>query len=163
MPRRLTSEQQLFLIDEMAMFSTPTEAAKAFAERFGFEITRQIAAQYDPTGLSGDHLSKKLRERFHERREQFRAEIDDIPIANRAYRIRQLDGMFRKARDVGNRQQAAAILEQAAKETGGAFTNEHKVALRGKIKTDRHALTPEQTKIALADAIAGALEKGRAA
>ena len=40
---KLTSQQQMFLVDELAMFSTPTEAAHAFEERFGID-----AGEIDP-------------------------------------------------------------------------------------------------------------------
>ena len=161
---KLTSEQKLFIVGELAMYASPSEVAEAVFERFGVRIDRSQVARYDPDNVRSVSTSQELRDCFAARRKRFLEEVDDIPIANRAYRVAQLQRMFIRARDAGNRQQAAALLEQAAKETGGSFTNEHRVKHSGKVKTDtRDALTPEQMKMALTDAIAGALEKGTGA
>lgn len=156
---KLSSEQKIFIIGELAMFATPTEVAGRFLERFGTHIERSHVAKYDPDGASSN-ISKELRDCFATRRQRFLEEIDDIPISHRSYRLLQLDRMFVRARDAGNRQQAASLLEQAAKETGGSLTNEVKVKHSGRVKTNP-VLDPEQMKMALADAIAGALEKAQ--
>ncbi|MEP8995491.1 DUF2280 domain-containing protein, partial [Enterobacter hormaechei] len=50
----------------------------------------------------------------------------DIPIANKAYRLRALDRMMNNAEKMRNIALATEIIEQAAKECGDAYTNKHK-------------------------------------
>ncbi|HDE2557988.1 TPA: DUF2280 domain-containing protein, partial [Klebsiella pneumoniae] len=55
----------------------------------------------------------------------------DIPIANKAYRLRALDRMMTKAESMRNMALAASLMEQAAKECGDAYTNKQKVEHSG--------------------------------
>jgi hypothetical protein len=54
-------------------------------------------------------------------RQKFRTDLDDIPVASKAVRLRILDRMARKFEDRGNFLAAAQLLEQAAKEMGGMY------------------------------------------
>lgn len=72
------------------------------------------------------NLSKKWVDLFHATRERFQTEISDIPIANKAYRLRVLDRMMTSAEKMRNIALATEIIEQAAKECGDAYTNKHK-------------------------------------
>nr|WP_259391268.1 putative metallopeptidase [Pectobacterium polaris] len=69
---------------------------------------------------------------FHTTRERFQNEIADIPIANKAYRLRVLDRMATKAESMKNMALTASLMEQAAKEVGDAYSNKQKVELTGK-------------------------------
>ncbi|ELY5205580.1 DUF2280 domain-containing protein, partial [Yersinia enterocolitica] len=64
---------------------------------------------------------------FNSTRSRFQTEISDIPIANRAYRLRALDRMATKAESMKNFAMTAQLMEQAAKEVGDAYTNRQKV------------------------------------
>jgi hypothetical protein len=59
-------------------------------------------------------------------------EISDIPIANKAYRLRVLQRMATTAENMKNMGMTAQLLEQAAKEVGDAYTNKLKVESTGK-------------------------------
>ncbi|MGO0083939.1 DUF2280 domain-containing protein, partial [Citrobacter freundii] len=63
---------------------------------------------------------------FNATRERFQNEISDIPIANKAYRLRVLDRMATRAEGMKNLALTAEIIEQAAKECGDSYTNKHK-------------------------------------
>ncbi len=54
------------------------------------------------------------------------AQVYDIPIANKAYRLRVLDRMATSAERMKNLALTAEIIGQAAKECGDAYTNRHK-------------------------------------
>ncbi|HDE2558368.1 TPA: DUF2280 domain-containing protein, partial [Klebsiella pneumoniae] len=56
----------------------------------------------------------------------------DIPIANKAYRLRVLQRMSTTAEGMKNLGMTAQLLEQAAKEVGDAYSNKQKVELTGK-------------------------------
>lgn len=64
---------------------------------------------------------------FNETRERFQTEIAEIPIANKAYRLRVLQRMSVTAENMKNLGMTAQLLEQAAKEVGDVYTNKQKV------------------------------------
>lgn len=120
----LTSEQKIWIVEQLAVFRTPSEVASEFHDEFGSRIDRRHVWVYDAANpRMARRLSKDLKELFESTRKHFLEHIEDIPIAARAYRLRALNDMERKARDKGNAPLAAQLLEQAAKESGGAFTN----------------------------------------
>lgn len=131
----LTEAQKGFIVQALACYDTPTQVAEAVKEEFGIEIGRQQVGAYDPTKVSGKDLARKWRDLFHETRKRFREEIAEIPIADQAYRLRQIGRLYDRVSRQGNAVAAAQLLEQAAKETGGAFTNkrEHTGAAGGPI------------------------------
>jgi hypothetical protein len=127
--RRLTSEQQTFIVTRLATFDAPAEVRDAFKAEYGIELTLQALASYDPTVVAGARdLSDKLKALFAEARATFLKDVVSIPIASSAYRLRQLDAMARAAKARKNYPLAAQLLEQASKETGGMFTNLRKYA-----------------------------------
>ncbi|MCJ9196458.1 DUF2280 domain-containing protein, partial [Acinetobacter baumannii] len=66
------------------------------------------------------NLSKKYVELFEKTRDEFDKGLIDIPIANKYYRLKQYQRQLEKTRNVKT---ALKILEQAAKDIGGQFTN----------------------------------------
>lgn len=125
----LTAEVKGFIVQALACFDTPTQVAEAVKKEFNIEITRQQVAQHDPTKSTGANLAGKWRVLFEDTRKRFRDDTADIPIANRAYRLRVLDRMAARAEGMKNIALAAQLLEQAAKETGGTYTNKQQVDL----------------------------------
>lgn len=119
----LTPDVKLFIVTQLACFETPAQVRAAVRERFGLDLTPQQLQPYDPTTVTGQRLSKKLAEVFFQTRERFKTEVADIPIASQAYRLRMLDRLARGAAEKNNAPLVATLLEQAAKEVGGAFTN----------------------------------------
>lgn len=125
----LTAEVKGFIVQALACFDTPTQVAQAVKQEFNIEITRQQVAQHDPTKSTGANLAAKWRVLFEDTRKRFRDDTADIPIANRSYRLRVLDRMAVRAEGMKNMALAAQLLEQAAKESGGAYTNKQQVDL----------------------------------
>ncbi|MDU9086924.1 DUF2280 domain-containing protein, partial [Klebsiella pneumoniae] len=76
--------------------------------------------------------AKKWVDLFNRTRDRFLNEISDIPIANKAYRLRVLQRMSTTAEGMKNLGMTAQLLEQAAKEVGDAYSNKQKVELTGK-------------------------------
>lgn len=144
----LNNKVKAFIVQGLATYMTPSEVAEVVKQEFGgLIITRQQVAKYDPDKASGVNLSDKWKQLFVKHRKDFNDEINSIPIANKAYRLRMLDDMAREALESKNRPLAAKLLEQAAKEVGEVFTNKHKVnhALQGNV----NSTTPKPTVIRL--------------
>lgn len=128
----LKPDVKAFIIQSLACFDTPTLVVESVQKEFGLKITRQQVESHDPTKVSGKSLAKKWVDLFYTMRERFKTEISDIPIANKAYRLRVLDRMATRTETMKNYALAAQIVEQAAKECGDAYTNRQKVEHTGK-------------------------------
>src|SRR5690606_23073396 len=94
---RLNDAQKRYIVQALACYDTPAQVAEAVKEEFGLDVHRAQVAQYDPTKVSGQDLAKKWRDLFEETRKRFRAEVAEIPIADQAYRMRQLHRMVQQA------------------------------------------------------------------
>lgn len=123
----LKGEVKAFIVQSLACFDTPSQVVELVKKEFGLSITRQQVESHDPTKANGRGLAQKWVDMFNATRERFQNEISDIPIANKAYRLRVLDRMATKAEGMKNMALTAALMEQAAKEVGDAYTNKQKV------------------------------------
>ncbi|MBD3598937.1 DUF2280 domain-containing protein [Enterobacter kobei] len=122
----LKGEVKAFIVQSLACFDTPSQVVELVKKEFGLSITRQQVESHDPTKANGRGLAQKWVDMFNATRERFQNEISDIPIANKAYRLRVLDRMATRAEGMKNLALTAEIIEQAAKECGDAYTNKHK-------------------------------------
>ena len=128
----LKPEVKAYIIQMLACYDTPSQVVEAVQKDFGIAITRQQVETHDPTKVSGKTLAKKWVDLFNLTRNRFLNEISDIPIANKAYRLRVLQRMSTTAEGMKNLGMTAQLLEQAAKEVGDAYSNKQKVELTGK-------------------------------
>ncbi|MEG8233829.1 DUF2280 domain-containing protein [Pseudomonas orientalis] len=119
----LKDEVKAFIVQALACFDTPSQVCQAVKEQYGIEVSRQLCERYDPTKYSGRDLGQKWKTFFEECRKRFREETVDIPIANRAFRLRAMNRFVEKAESMKNIGLAMQILEQAAKETGDIYVN----------------------------------------
>ncbi|HIE0108938.1 TPA: DUF2280 domain-containing protein [Klebsiella pneumoniae] len=122
----LKPEVRAFIVQELACFDTPSQIVESVQKEFKVQVTRQQVASHDPTKVAGKGLAQKWVDLFNRTRDRFLNEISDIPIANKAYRLRVLDRMASRAEGMKNLALTAEIIEQAAKECGDAYTNKHK-------------------------------------
>lgn len=119
----LSNEVKAFIVQALACFDTPAQVAASVREEFGIEVSRQQCESHDPTKSAGRDLAKRWRTLFDDTRKRFREETSEIPIANRAFRLRALGRMAEKAESMKNMALTAQLLEQAAKEVGDVYVN----------------------------------------
>ncbi|HAV3471975.1 TPA: DUF2280 domain-containing protein [Acinetobacter baumannii] len=115
---------KIFIVQSLACRDTPQEVVENVKQEFDVEISRSQCQAYDPTKYSGRNLSQKYVELFEKTREEFDKGLIDIPIANKYYRLKQYQRQLEKTRNVKT---ALKILEQAAKDIGGQFTNRQEI------------------------------------
>ncbi|MEJ5034275.1 DUF2280 domain-containing protein [Acinetobacter sp. MYb177] len=121
---------KMFIVQSLACFETPQQVADAVMQRYGIEIDRRQCENYDPTKFAGRNLSKKLKDLFERSRKDFRANIEDIAIANKAFRLKELQGMYD---DSGkNKRLKQNLLKQAFQETDGRVTKQEITGKDGK-------------------------------
>lgn len=119
----LRDEVKAFVVQALACFDTPSQVVASVKAEFGLDVSRQQCEAYDPTKYVGRNLNVKWKTLFEDTRKRFREETADIPIANRAYRLRTLGRMAERAETMKNMALTAQLLEQAAKEVGDVYVN----------------------------------------
>lgn len=143
----LKDEVKRFIVQALACFDTPTQVVLAVKETFGVEVSRQQCEQYDPTKHAGRDLGVKWKAVFEDTRKRFREETAEIPIANRAFRLRTMSRFIEKAESMKNIGLAMQILEQAAKEVGDVYVNRHR-----KDEPDDEPAIPTRIQVDVVDA-----------
>lgn len=143
----LKNDVKAFIVQALACFDTPSQVAQAVKEEFGIEVSRQQCESHDPTKRAGSTLAKKWVTLFHDTRKRFREETAEIPIANRAYRLRALGRMAEKAEGMRNMGLAIQILEQAAKEVGDVYVNR-----QAKVEASPEDVPPTRVEVEIVDA-----------
>lgn len=116
---------KIFIVQALACRDTPQEVVDLVKQEYGIQISRSQCQAYDPTKYSGRNLSKKFVDLFNKTRADFDAGLIDIPIANKHYRLKQYQKQLE--RNSKNVVMSLKILEQAAKDVGGQFTNKTEV------------------------------------
>ncbi len=121
---KLTDKQRAFIVDQIACFATPTEAAEAAYREFGIQINAHNVEKYDHTKQAGKRCAKKWRVLYDVTRKAFIKHIEArVPHAHKAFRVRKLAKAADAFEQHGNYVGMANMLERVAKETGGAYTN----------------------------------------
>lgn len=143
----LSNDVKAFIVQALACFDTPSQVAAAVREEFGIEVSRQQCESHDPTKYAGRDLAKRWRVLFDDTRKRFREETADIPIANRAHRLRTLGRMAEKAEGMRNLALTAQLLEQAAKEVGDVYVNR-----QTKAEMPHDDLPPTRVQVEVVDA-----------
>ncbi len=128
----LSDVVKLRIVQALACFDTPSQAAKDVKAEFGLDVSPQQCEAYDPNKRSGNRLSDKYRQIFAETRKTFLEDTSLIGVSHRAVRLRTLQRMIERAEKQGNLALTAQLLEQVAKETGDAYTNRHRLEHTGK-------------------------------
>lgn len=120
--RGLTEEVKRRIVVELARFKTPPEVRTILLQEYEVELRTQDIIRYDATK---DYcvVGPALRDLFERSRKEYVAGSADLYIAHQSYRLRRLQQLSMKAEEQGNIRLAAELLEQAAKDFGGAFTN----------------------------------------
>lgn len=123
---KLNDDVKKYIVQSLGCFDTPQQVADAVLVEYNIKVNRWQVQQYDPTKVAGRVLSKKYVELFYATREAFLEDISQIPIAHQSFRLRGLNKSYEYFASRKNFIAANAVLEQAAKEVGGIYTNKIK-------------------------------------
>jgi hypothetical protein len=127
--QRLTVEQQTFIVVSLACYHRPSTVQKNFKDMFGRDVIPQTIHAYDPMHAHGKRgLAKKWVDLFNETRKKYTDDLSIVPIASALYRMQELQDNYDTLKSRNNIIGANAILEQAAKEQGGAYTNKRQLS-----------------------------------
>ena len=154
---KLEDHHKLAIVEYLADFRGYAEITRLMKEEWEIEIDRAQVRSYDPTKpayAGGD----KWREIFEARRKGYLTTMEDLPIANEHFRLRQLQDFFFKARDSGNMVLASKFLQQA--DEASEKINARQPKDNSRYSSFRH-LTPDERRMAVADMLREALGADR--
>ena len=117
----LTPEIKTFIVQALACFDSPSQVAESVKTNFGVTVSRQQVEIHGPTKRSSKGLAKRWVTLFEDTLAGFRETMIEVPLANRADRLRALGRMVEEAEERGHLAQAMKLLEQAAKECGDMY------------------------------------------
>ena len=119
---KLRKKHKEFIIKQLACYESPSSVRSEFKKIFNLEISLSQLSYYNPNSVQGNQeLSDKWSMLYFETRRKFLEGAVDIPISHKQYRLRELQKNYEKLRDMGDISGANKVLEQAAKEMGGAY------------------------------------------
>jgi len=143
---RLRDKERRKIVQRLACFESPSEVVEYVSEAFDKDVTVRQVCHYDPT--RSEETAEKWKRLFEETRESFLSDLDTIPLSHRAVRLRELTDLYERAKEQEEIEKAARMLKQAAKESGGKFTNlerrQHSGSLNLSRDVDLTSLTDEQ-------------------
>ncbi len=136
----LSDEAKRFVVQQLAMFETPSDVAKTVKDEFGLEITRQSVEAYDPHKRAGVALSQEFRDLFEATRTTLLTDTAAIGVSHKVVRLRTLARLIETAEKRGNAVLAANLLVQVAKEMGDAYTNRQRIDANVAVRSHEDAL-----------------------
>ena len=129
--KKLDGAVKLFIVQRLAMFETPSDVVQAVKVEFGIDVTPQHVRTYNPEQCE---VVPKWKVEFDTARKAFREKIENIPIANRAFRLKSIGDVEQRARKRGNDSLVLAACRQAAEEQGEVYTNRRFMGLSGEVR-----------------------------
>ena len=128
----LSNQVKTFIVEQLALYQSPSEVAAAVAQEFGVSISLRQVSKYNPDNQTAVNLAADLKALFYTTRRAFQADAATIAVSHQNYRLRQLDNALRRQLDKPNKNERLIlqILEHAAKEVGGMFTNRRELTGR---------------------------------
>lgn len=119
---KLSSKVQAYIVTRLAQFATPKEVIGEVKELYGIDVSAAQVHHYRIDRPDGKPAVRWVA-LAEETRTRYRAAADELAITQLRWRLERLEEMVRTAIDRKNFPLAATLLEQAAKDHGGAFTN----------------------------------------
>lgn len=128
---KLSNQIQTYVVQQFAMFATPQEIVDLVKENFSVECSRPQVFFYNAD--MNPKLSRKWVAIFEATRRKFLDDTSSIAVANKAFRLKELDTIYKnqKRTKTPNTRAMKETLEQAAKESGDAFTTRRELSGKG--------------------------------
>ena len=119
---RLPDEVKRRIVVELASFRSTREVSAMLREEYGIEQSPSALCNWDPM-RPYSRMSQALRELFLRTRCAYVQEAVQLNTAHQAFRLRRLEKLSFAAEAEGDLARAAALIEQGARDHGGAYTD----------------------------------------
>lgn len=107
----------------LGRFKRPAEVVAIMAEEHLVETDIKQVITYDPTKATFRADREKWEPIFNAAREAYTTDLKQVVVANQSWRLNELHDLYERAKKLKNFKLAAELLEQIARECGGALTN----------------------------------------
>ncbi len=122
--KKLNDVHRAFLVEQLACFMSPKEAAEALSQEHSVTVAPQSAERYDPYKKAGKRIAPKWKFLFDHTRQAFLDHVEtQVPHAHKAVRIKKLARAADAFENGKNYFGMANMLERIAKEMGNVHTN----------------------------------------
>lgn len=120
----------MWAVVQIATFRPTAEIIEGLKEHWKVSISEEGLRHYR---ASNPHCPTKWREMAERARAEWNAQVSGVPIANAAFRLQILQETLDQVlkAPVVNRVMVMSILEQAAKDAGGSYTNRRDLTTAG--------------------------------
>jgi hypothetical protein len=125
---RLPQAVKRRIVEHLACYQSATEVVDLILEEFELPVTPRHVRAYDPNSFQYA-AGPKWTEYYQAARRHFQHDIAEIPIANRAYRLRKIAEVHQLAVRGNDLEVALKSLEQAAKEVGDVYSSGSKLGV----------------------------------
>lgn len=142
------------IVIQLAQFRGYAEVSRFIHEETGVKVERFQVRTYDPTNMAFAG-SEKWRAIFDAARHAYLHSVETVPVANKAYRLNELQRNYAEARAKGNLSLANATLEQAAKEVAPAPRERNELV---QSTSPLAAMTPEERRDFVTEMLRKALD-----
>ena len=158
-PANLTDAIREQIVIRLACDESVVTIQEWLTEEHEITLSARAINNYRPTQYAVP-MARRWHELYEATRKAFVAETISIPIAHRAYRVRELGELYNKAKKAGDLPVAASFLEQAAKEMGNVFTNVSRSGgMVAHVVGTIEDFTPEERRNMLADRLKDAVAR----
>ena len=152
---QLTEDIKHQIVIQLAQFRGYAEVSRLIHEETGVKVDRFQVRTYDPTNMAYAG-SDKWRAIFDTARHAYLHSVETVPVANKAYRLNELQRNYSEARAKGNLALANATLEQAAKEVAPSALERNGMV---QSSSPYAAMTPEERRAMVAEILEKALDR----
>jgi hypothetical protein len=115
----------------LGRFKRPVDVVQIMLEEHGVEVTHDQVTRYNPQHAAFRADRDKWEPIFNAAREAYVTDIKAVVVANQSFRLNELHDLYKRAKSGKNYKLAADLLEQIARETGGALTNQRELTVNG--------------------------------
>lgn len=142
----LTEDLKLEIVTRIAQFESYASISSQVSADHGIRLDRVQVRAYDPT-TSKYCAGERWRSIFATARAEYLRNVSGIPIAHQGYRLQMLQRLADKALEEGDAKGLREALKLAAREVGGAMTNERSITFDGRVRA--RDMTPDERREAL--------------
>lgn len=119
----LTEAEKEQIVLYLARYKRHAEVVELMRDEHEVATTVQQVRNYDPTHPRFEASRDKWEPIFLAARDAYIHDLKQVAVANQAFRLNELHDLYAKAKKQKNYKLASELLEQIAREVGGALTN----------------------------------------
>lgn len=122
---KLKPKHQTFIVTRLACFVRAPDVVEAVRETFGIAITTDQVHYYDPENVHGRKPAEKWVKLHDKARQAFLDDVSSIPIANRSWRLGELQKLYDKTKSPVLKKELMAQAADELREVPGTIINDH--------------------------------------